>query len=157
MVNDLAASSNYLADLMQNTLDLTKLEQGKVELNKHYYSIEKLAEIVAKLNKEKAKSKEIVLRTDYSKEIPSLIELDNARTAQIVMNLITNAIKFTPKGGIVEIKTEWEFNTPRQSKDKKVKSGSDSFNPAISGFAFPKHQSVWFDKAKKKIENEREV
>ena len=111
VVNDLVASANYLTELLQNTLDISKLEEGKVELNNQYDSITKIIELISKLNTANASKRGITITALNRSDIPARIEMDKARITQVIMNLVTNAVKFSPQNGKIESFINWEWNS----------------------------------------------
>lgn len=95
-------SSNYLTELLQNALDIAKLEEGKIELNKQYESIASVIKFIAKLNQPNANKKEIEIIKQCN--TANRVLMDKSRITQVVMNLVSNAVKFTPKKGQIYIK-----------------------------------------------------
>ena len=92
-----------LIRLVIDMLDLAKIEAGKMEMRREKFDIAELVnEILAGYESELNK-KQIVLRRDVSEEA-SLIYADRDRISEVVINLLNNAIKYTPKKGNVEVK-----------------------------------------------------
>ncbi|CAM4402648.1 ATP-binding protein [Flavobacterium terrigena] len=101
--NALKFSSNYLLSLINDVLNVYKIEDTKfeliyenVEIRKEISVIRESLEIIAKSNKNK-------LNIEISDVVPQVIKTDLTRFSQILINLISNSLKFT-KGGIVSIK-----------------------------------------------------
>jgi len=92
-----AASKNLLA-LINNILDMTKIEAGEVELANEPLDIKQVVIDTVKLLEPKAKEKGISLRRNVAINIPEKVLGDQLRLSQIFYNLIGNAIKFTDKG-----------------------------------------------------------
>jgi two-component system, chemotaxis family, CheB/CheR fusion protein len=96
-------SSKLLYGLINNILDLSKVEAGKLELSREAVDIEKEGETIIGIFKLTAKAKNIQL--GYQVEMQnSHFMLDVHRLRQIMMNLLGNALKFTPEGGRVNLK-----------------------------------------------------
>lgn len=94
-------SSYILLNLLNNILDLSKLEAGKVGIRLNSVSPVKLLQKVIMLYEQKALDKGLKLSIDISDEIPEYIFTDEFKLIQIYSNLTSNAIKFTPEGGEV--------------------------------------------------------
>ncbi|MDX2212315.1 MAG: PAS domain S-box protein [Oculatellaceae cyanobacterium bins.114] len=93
-------SGRHLLDLINDILDLAKIEAGKLELSLAPHSIQNLCSSSLSLVKQMAYNKNIQLNSQIS---PSLSDIwvDDRRMRQVLINLLSNAIKFTPEGGSV--------------------------------------------------------
>jgi signal transduction histidine kinase len=100
MVNLLEISSNSLLGVINDILDLSKIEAGKFKINRAETDLLKNCNAVVNLLKIHAKEKSLELLTDYDQNIPTLVMADSLRLNQILMNLIGNAIKFTQHGQV---------------------------------------------------------
>lgn len=105
MVNLLEISSDSLLGVINDILDLSKIESGKFKINRSETDILKTCNSVVNLLRIRAIEKELELITDFDTEMPSLVLADSLRMNQILMNLIGNAIKFTTQGSVT-LKTE---------------------------------------------------
>jgi len=94
-----------LLELINDILDLSKVEAGKMELERSEFSLKELLEGSLFMFKEKAMKHGIKLTTDVPENL-SLISGDERKIKQVVFNLLSNAMKFTPDGGSVGIKAE---------------------------------------------------
>ena len=99
-VEDIHQSGLYALSLLNDLLDISKIEAGKFELNFTAVDVAELVEDCAGSMQPLAKRARIVLRTSPSPELPTVIA-DPRRLKQILLNLLTNAIKFTKEGGQV--------------------------------------------------------
>ncbi|MEW7290569.1 ATP-binding protein [Aquimarina sp. 2304DJ70-9] len=99
-VNIIHRSSLNLLDILNQILDLSKIEAGKFELSPQNINLKESIHQNIDLFIAIAKAKEINFTLDYSKELPEIILVDNNRLTQIISNLIGNAVKFTDKGSI---------------------------------------------------------
>ncbi|HVY87223.1 MAG TPA: ATP-binding protein [Hyphomonadaceae bacterium] len=93
-------SGASLLTIINDILDLSKIEAGKLDLEAVPFSPEALVEDVASLFWEKARSKNLELAVRIAPEVPALVIGDPTRVNQIVTNLVNNALKFTETGGV---------------------------------------------------------
>ena len=90
----------HLLDLINDILDLTKVEMGKLRIDRHPCSPAGLVEDVVASLRPKATAQGIALVIEIDPEVPTLIRSDPFRLRQILINLLSNAIKFTPEGSV---------------------------------------------------------
>jgi signal transduction histidine kinase/CheY-like chemotaxis protein len=110
-VQHIHRSGEHLLALINDVLDLTKIEAGRIELQRESFELgAALAESVEGL-RPLAERKHIAVRVDAE---PGAISADRGRLRQIVYNLLSNAIKFTPDGGQISVEARW------QGKDASV-------------------------------------
>jgi len=96
--------TDRLKRLIDDILDLTKIEAGKLQMNFMINDIHRVIAQVADAQKDVAKSRGLYIKTEFDPKI-SQIPFDSDRMIQILNNLLSNAIKFTKQGGIT-VKTE---------------------------------------------------
>ncbi len=101
-VKDINSSGKHLLDLINDILDLSKIEAGKMELVLDGMSVKGLIDSCEGLFKEKAFEHEMKITYTIS-DGPESIIADGARLKQVLFNLIDNAIKFTPDGGKIDV------------------------------------------------------
>ena len=89
-------------DLIANVLELARAEAGQVEINKAAMSPAAVATDTVDEFRAQAAEKRLVLNVDTTSSLPS-IESDAARVRQIVANLVSNAVKYTPENGHIEV------------------------------------------------------
>ena len=142
LVNELNEASELLETLLNNELDIAKLEEGKLEFNMEYESIYSILDLVINVTESKASKKNIEVIPEYGDNIPDFLELDKSRIVQIIMNLVGNAIKFTDKGGKVLIKVGWNSDIVIKQKPKSL---NVKRTPKKSKFAVKKQENsaVW--------------
>jgi len=92
------SSGNGLLSLIDEILDLSKIEAGKMELEYQRISIKEIVDSMRALFNPMATEKNIEFRTAIASDVPEIIETDKMRLEQIVRNLVSNAIKFTSVG-----------------------------------------------------------
>ena len=89
-----------LLNLINDILDLSKVEAGKVELHYETVSPNQLIDSLETLFKPLAEQKALSLSAEVASNVPDILHLDVGRTQQILKNLMSNAFKFTEKGGV---------------------------------------------------------
>ncbi|MCF6239865.1 MAG: ATP-binding protein [Bacteroidales bacterium] len=94
------SSGKTLLALINDILDLSKIEAGKLELNFEAVHLPLIVQEIKQLFKEKAKRKNLSIYTEIDENFPQTIILDELRIYQILFNLVGNAIKFTEQGYI---------------------------------------------------------
>jgi len=94
-------SSLHLLALLNDILDLTKIEENKFELELHSKDLHELLENIDSMFKIQAKSKGLYFEHTKHLPIPFVVNIDSLRVKQILINLCSNAIKFTQEGYIV--------------------------------------------------------
>jgi PAS domain S-box-containing protein len=102
-IEDINASGKHLLQLINDILDVARIERGLMALNERKLDVPLLVSSCRRLVIDRAADAGVVLSTDVSKSLPALFA-DELRTKQILLNLLSNAIKFTPKGGSVALR-----------------------------------------------------
>ena len=100
-------SSKVLTNVINDILDITKIESGKFSLEMVSFSTYDELNTIYNLFEQNAKEKDIKLINSISTKLPVSLKTDILRLKQIISNLLSNAIKFTPKDGEVELKIEF--------------------------------------------------
>ncbi|MGM9561296.1 MAG: hybrid sensor histidine kinase/response regulator [Phascolarctobacterium sp.] len=95
------SSSNHLLSLINDILDMSRIESGKVVLEEQETNLAVLADELEHLLSEQAKAQGLELKVDYSKLRDRDVFCDKTRLNQVLLNLLSNAVKFTPAGGHV--------------------------------------------------------
>jgi two-component system cell cycle sensor histidine kinase PleC len=104
--NDIHASGQHLLNLINEILDLSRVEAGRYELNEEPVTLAYVAEDCHHLLKMRATSRGVTIREMFEPDMPKLWA-DERAIRQITLNLLSNAIKFTPQGGEIRIKVGW--------------------------------------------------
>lgn len=102
---DIHSSGQHLLDIINNILDLTKIDSGKLELTDEAVEVAELLEFCVKQVAETAQSANVTLEIESPAREVTLCG-DHIRLRQILLNLLSNAIKFTPAGGCVTVSGE---------------------------------------------------
>jgi signal transduction histidine kinase len=98
-------SGNLLLSIINNVLDMARIESGKVELDEDYVKISDIYQNVYEVFRGEADKKGIQLAMEYNVEHEHVI-CDETKNKEIFLNLLSNAIKYTPSGGKVTIRTK---------------------------------------------------
>lgn len=93
-------SGNHLLSLINDILDLSKMEAGKSRLTLTHFDLRAELNNIAGMMEQRATSKDIVLVKDIALPSPAVVTSDRQKLAQIVVNLLSNAIKFTDEGEV---------------------------------------------------------
>ncbi len=93
-------SGEYLLTLINNVLDLAKIEAGKTTLNKNNFDLYQLLDDLEDLFQIQVAKAGLELIVDRSPNLPRYIYVDGVKLRQVLINLLSNAIKFTPQGSV---------------------------------------------------------
>jgi len=93
-------SGNSLLAILNDVLDLSKIEAGRLELERVPVCLPALADGALSILRSQADAKGLYLRLDLAADLPDWIEADPTRLRQILLNLLSNALKFTDQGGV---------------------------------------------------------
>lgn len=110
-------SGEYLISIINDVLDMSRIESGKLHISHSVFDMKELLETVVQLETYPSGEKELTLRLDCPSDFHRGFLGDAVRIKQCLINLISNAIKFTPEKGIVTLAYREEMES---SKDSKV-------------------------------------
>ena len=99
-INIINQSGSYLLTLINNILDLSKIETGKITLNVHNFDLYYLLKELEQLLHHNAEKKGLTLIFEVQNDVPQYIYTDETKLRQVLINLINNGIKFTSEGGV---------------------------------------------------------
>jgi two-component system cell cycle sensor histidine kinase PleC len=105
-VSDIHRSGDHLLNLINEILDLSRIEAGRYELKEELVSLREIAEDCIGMIELKARNKGIVIERQYERILPR-IWVDEKSIRQVILNLMSNAVKFTPTGGHITLKIGW--------------------------------------------------
>ena len=97
-VNYIITASNNLLEIVNGILDISKIEANKLEIINTEYDVHSLLDELVSLTKARIGDKELDFRVNIDQSIPSVLYGDNTRLKQIILNLLTNAVKYTKEG-----------------------------------------------------------
>jgi two-component system cell cycle sensor histidine kinase PleC len=103
---DIHASGEHLLNLINEILDLSRIEAGRYTLSEEPVNLAAVAEECVRLVQVRAAGKKIAIIEKYATDLPR-IWADDRAVRQIILNLLSNAIKFTPQGGEVIVRVGW--------------------------------------------------
>ncbi|MBR5337888.1 MAG: response regulator [Lachnospiraceae bacterium] len=98
--SDIMSASRTLLSLINDILDLSKVEEGKMEIIPVQYDLSSLINDLVNMIRDRASQKGLKFNVRAAKEIPHLLRGDEIRIRQCVMNLLTNAVKYTEEGEV---------------------------------------------------------
>jgi signal transduction histidine kinase len=104
-VKNIYNSGKHLLDLINDILDLSKIESGEVNVFREIFSLNKAIQSCVAIVSERVKKNKLKLHV-YISEGENLIYADERKMKQILLNLLTNAVKFTPEGGEIVVQAE---------------------------------------------------
>ncbi len=100
-INHIHTDSIHLLELINDILDISKIESGRVELRREAFDIAGALEDILSSFRPQAAAKSIAIETSLA--LPATIFADRLRVKQVLFNLLSNAVKFTPSGGRIRI------------------------------------------------------
>ncbi len=107
--NDIGRSGRHVLDIVNDLLDISKIEAGEMDLDFASVGLnEAISEAVA-LVQPQANSQRVIIRTALSQSVPDVVA-DLRSIKQIALNILSNAIRFTPSGGQIVVSTSYETN-----------------------------------------------
>ena len=132
-LNNIIQSSNVLLNLINDILDISKVEAGRIVVNPQPINLNTLLKEVQSIFLMKATEKGIGLTFTVSQNTPKSILIDEKYLRQILFNLIGNAVKFTHKGGV-------EININTNFKEEDTSKVNLNFTVTDSGIGIPKEE-----------------
>lgn len=108
-LHDIHVSGTHMLSLINDLLDLSKIEAGKLELAFESVAVNEIIQECVALMQPQANRERIIIRTSLSTDVPNVVA-DERSLRQILLNLLSNAVKFTGAGGQVIVATALEDN-----------------------------------------------
>ena len=102
-VKDIISASDSLLEIVNGILDISKIEANKLEIINDEYRFEKIFDDLVSLARVRLGDKDIVLKTYYDDSIPKVLFGDKLRVKQVILNILTNSVKYT-NSGFIEFK-----------------------------------------------------
>lgn len=99
----ISEASSHLLSLINEVLDMNKIESGKVELNEENFNLSELVDTLLAMTKAQLESHRHTLKLDVADVIHENVIGDSHRIQQVFVNLMSNAIKYTPDGGTISL------------------------------------------------------
>ncbi len=97
----IADAAHHLLSIINNILDISKIEAGKFSLEQTHFELEDMLDKVCTLFSEKAVAKGLEMLFDIDPSLPASLHGDSLRLGQVLLNLVSNAVKFTEHGSII--------------------------------------------------------
>ncbi|MUG98894.1 response regulator [Scytonema sp. UIC 10036] len=123
-INIINRSGQHLLELINDVLEMSKIEAGRVKLSISTFDIYRLIENLEEMLHLKAASKQLMLTFDCASSVPQYISTDESKLRQILLNLLSNAIKFTESGSVtlrVRLRTgNWELGTGKETTQSSI-------------------------------------
>ncbi|KQS65093.1 hypothetical protein ASG39_07420 [Rhizobium sp. Leaf371] len=107
--SDIGRSGRHVLDIVNDLLDISKIEAGEMELDFAAVEINEAVSEAVSLVQPQANAQRVIIRTSLSTSVPSVVA-DNRSIKQIALNILANAIRFTPAGGQIVVSTAYEAN-----------------------------------------------
>ena len=102
-LNDILDSGRHLLGLINDILDLSKIEAGRMELNLSDFNLPTAIDNTLMLMRERAHRREVTLDRTIDERLVT-VHADERKVKQVLLNLLSNALKFTPEGGRIEVR-----------------------------------------------------
>jgi len=137
IVESVRRNGNFLLGIINDILDLSKIDAGKLEIEMRAVRPDAVVAEVRSLMDVRAKEKKLPLTIEFTGPIPETIEIDAVRLRQILVNLVGNAIKFTDNGE-VRVKIGYDTSTSKLTFDvidTGIGIASDKFETLFEPFA----------------------
>jgi len=142
-VNIIKASTDSLLNLINDILDLSKVEAGMIKLTMEWLHLPSLLEEVNDLNMGLAIQKGLELNYVMDEGVPSMVKGDKFRIRQVLLNVVGNAIKFTQKG---EVFVRCRLQPPERSGNLKDGEAMVRFEVIDTGRGFNEHEAKYLFK-----------
>ncbi len=107
--NDIGRSGRHVLDIVNDLLDISKIEAGEMDLDFVAVGLNETVSEAVSLVQPQANNQRVIIRTALSHAVP-LVVADHRSVKQIVLNILSNAIRFTPAGGQIVVSTAYETN-----------------------------------------------
>ncbi|WP_041413807.1 PAS domain S-box protein [Sinorhizobium fredii] len=106
---DIGRSGRHVLDIVNDLLDISKIEAGEMELDFSAVDLNEAVSEAVSLVQPQANSQRVIIRTSLSASVPEVVA-DGRSIKQIALNILANAIRFTPSGGQIVVSTSYEAN-----------------------------------------------
>ncbi|NKJ98616.1 PAS domain S-box protein, partial [Rhizobium leguminosarum bv. viciae] len=107
--NDIGRSGRHVLDIVNDLLDISKIEAGEMDLDFDAVGLNEAVSEAVALIQPQANGQRVIIRTALSQSVPDVVA-DLRSIKQIALNILSNAIRFTPSGGQIVVSTSYEAN-----------------------------------------------
>jgi CheY-like chemotaxis protein len=144
-IQTIHSSGNDLLSLINEILDLAKIEAGRTEINVTAFSPIELTTFAERAFRQLAEQKGLKFRTEREDDLPSMIRTDRQRLEQIVRNLLSNAFKFTERGSVTLKITRADPDVRFNSETLRLADRVVAFTVRDTGIGIPKGRQrlIW--------------
>jgi signal transduction histidine kinase/CheY-like chemotaxis protein len=118
------ASGRHLLTLIDEVLDIAKIEVGKAELQPHWFDLPTLLQQLSAMIQVRADAKALYFQAETAVDLPRVIYADEKRLRQVLLNLLDNAVKFTTTGGVTLQVESWPVEEEQKTEDQKTEQGN---------------------------------
>ena len=134
-LKDISISGNHIMALLNDIMDLSKVESGKLDLNFEATPLNRLVAESVGIMQPQANREQIIFRTSLASNLPDIAG-DDRSLRQVVLNLLSNALKFTPAGGQVIVSTlqEESGDVVLRIRDTGIGMSEDDIQSALEPF-----------------------
>ena len=117
-------SGEHLLELINNVLQMSKIEVGRVTLNKNSFDLYHLLDTLEAMFKLPVQNKNLQLVFDRTPTLPQYVQTDESKLRQVLINLLANAIKFTSEGGVtLRVGSKLQVESSNESPVKRLNVG----------------------------------
>jgi PAS domain S-box-containing protein len=107
--HDIVRSGRHVLDIVNDLLDISKIEAGEMELDFASVGLNDMVQAAVSIVQPQANSQRVIIRTALSQAVPNVVA-DGRSIKQIALNILANAIRYTPSGGQIIVSTSYEAN-----------------------------------------------
>lgn len=108
-LRDINRSGNHVLDLVNDLLDISKIEAGEQEMHFEAVSLNETLEQAVSMMQPQANSERVIIRSSLATRIPNIVA-DLRSVRQIALNLLSNAVRYTPAGGQIIVSTAYQLD-----------------------------------------------
>lgn len=120
MIENIRAAGSHLLELINDILDLAKIETGKLQLEVHPFDLRETIATVDRVIKGMAAERDVTIITQMDPALTTAC-LDEVRVKQILLNLLSNAVKFSKRGGFVHLTVAFETESASPLKRESIR------------------------------------
>ncbi len=129
----ISRSGEHLLQLINDVLEMSKIEAGHTTLNITNFDLFNLLDTIEELLHVRAENKGLLLTLERALDVPQYIQGDESKLRQVLLNLLGNAIKFTPKGGV----TLWVERASVEGEQASLRFRVEDTGPGIAPHEIP--------------------
>lgn len=137
-LNKILSSGNYLLSLINDILDMSRIESGKMQLEEMECNLSEVLHGIKNIIQGQINGKQISLYMDTQNVVDENVYCDQLRLNQVLMNLLSNAVKFTPAGGKISVSIRQKDTAPEGygSYEIRVKDTGVGMSPEFARNVF---------------------